>query len=137
MKKKQAMENTDPEVRNPRKPTMSLGETLDKLTILTRKIAFGDTEAISEHRHLEKALYAWGLNGKIITNTIRLAYMNFEIWNLENSIRRGDVGEFELDEIGEKALKIRDFNKKRIEYKNNLNMIDKGFRESKVNHRSA
>jgi hypothetical protein len=119
-----------------KKPEMSFGDVMDRLTILTRKIYFGEEEAISEHRHLEKHLEAFGIDGKIITNTIRLAMMNFEIWNLENELRRGGEDKFELEEIGTRALAIRDLNRKRIRYKNNLTAIEGGHRELKINHRS-
>ena len=118
------------------KPTLNLGELIDRHSILTRKIFFGEEDAIREHRHLEKGLEAYGINGKVVTNAIRLAMMNFEIWNLENEIRKGGEDAYTLEEIGKRAVKIRDFNRKRVAYKNNLTAIDGGFREIKINHRS-
>lgn len=118
-------------------PIQNLGDVIDKLTILTRKIYFGEEAAISEHRYLEQCLDYWGLPGKVITNSIRLSQMNFEIWNLENDIRKGGEDKLGLEEVGRRALKIRDYNRKRIEYKNLLNEIGKpGFRETKINHLS-
>jgi hypothetical protein len=52
-------------------------------------------------------------------------------------MRNGGETKLGLEECGRRAIKIRDFNKKRIEYKNILNCLDKGFREIKINHRSA
>lgn len=117
------------------KPVQNLGDVLDKLSILTRKIYYGEDDAISEHRYLERGLEAYGIDGKVVTNIIRLTQMNFEIWNLENEIRKGGEDKFTLQEIGERALKIRDLNRKRVQYKNKLNELS-GFREVKVNHRS-
>jgi len=120
-----------------KKPTYNLGDLIDRLSILTRKIYFGDDNSISEHRHLERALTAFGINGKLITNTIRITQANIEIWNLEHEIRNGGEGNLGLEEVGKRALKIRDINRKRISYKNNITAIDKGFSETKINHRSG
>ena len=120
----------------PKPPTMSLGDALDRHTILTRKIYFGMEDAISEHRYLEQSLAAWGIDGKLITNIIRLAMMNFEIWNLEHEIRMKGEAAFSKEEIGDRALKIRDLNGKRIHYKNKVNDLVGHFKEFKVNHRS-
>jgi len=120
-----------------KRPAYSLGDVMDKMTILTRKIYFGEEDAISEHRYLEKGLDAWGVNGKLITNVIRLTQMNFEIWNLENEIRRHGTDKFTLEEIGRRAVLIRDLNRKRVQYKNKISELTKeGFKECKVQHRS-
>lgn len=117
-------------------PTQTLGDVMDRFTILTRKIYFGMEDAISEHRYLEKSMAAWGIEGKLITNIIRLAQMNFEIWNLEHEIRQGGEDKFTLEEIGKRAVMIRDLNKKRIDYKNKINTMAGHFNECKINHRS-
>ena len=120
-----------------KKPEYNLGDLIDRLSILTRKIYFNDDISISEHRYLEKSLEAFGVNGKLITNTIRLSMMNIEIWNLENDIRKGKEKELGLEEVGRRAITIRNLNKRRIDYKNNITALDSGFREVKINHRSV
>ena len=120
-----------------KKPEYNLGDLVDRLSILTRKIYFGDDTCISEHRYLEKSLKAFGIDGKLITNTIRLSMMNTEIWNLEHELRQGGEDKFGLEEVGRRAIKIRDINRKRIAYKNNITNRDEGFRETKINHRSG
>lgn len=119
------------------KPTYNLGDLIDKLSILTRKIYFGDEESISEHRYLEQGLKAYGFEGKLVTNCMRIMQINAAIWDLENEIRNGGESKFTASEIGERAIKIRDLNRKRVAYKNKLTDLHKvGFRESKINHRS-
>lgn len=119
------------------KPTYNLGDLIDKLSILTRKIYFNDEDSISEHRYLEKGLHAYGVDGKLITATMRIMQINAEIWNLENEIRNGGESKFSKEEIGTRAIKIRDLNRKRIKYKNQLTELHRnGFKESKTNHRS-
>lgn len=120
-----------------KKPEYNLGDLIDRLSILTRKIYFNDDTSISEHRYLEKGLAAFGIDGKLITNVIRLSMMNIEIWNLEHEIRQGGEDKFSLEEIGRRAILIRNLNKRRIDYKNNITARDKGFREVKINHRSV
>ena len=119
------------------RPTYSLGDAVDKMSILTRKIYFGDLDSVSEHRHLEYSMGAYGLHGKVVTAVMFLMMLNTEIWNLENEIRNGGESKFSKEEIAERAIKIRDINRKRVEYKNKLNELDKhSFIEKKLRHRS-
>lgn len=119
-------------------PIYNLGDVIDRLSILTRKIYFGEEDSISEHRYLEKCLAYYGVEGKIVTSALRLAQMNFEIWNLENEIRRGGEDKLGMEEVGRRAIKIRDLNRKRVEYKNQITEFMKwGFKEGKVNHLSG
>ena len=95
----------------------NIGDLIDRLSILSRKIYFGEEIAISEHRHVEQELIKAGLDGKLITNIIRITNMNVEIWNLEHEMRKFAEGAapFPLEEVGRRAIKIRDLNRKRIE----------------------
>lgn len=118
----------------------NVGDLVDRLSILTRKIYFGEEIAISEHRYLEQQIIAAGLPGKLITNVIRVTQTNIEIWNLEHEMRKHAEGgaPFPLEEVGRRAIKIRDINRKRIEYKNLINdLVGNQFRETKVNHLSG
>jgi len=120
-------------------PLQSLGDVIDRVTILTRKVFFGEEDAYKELEYLKNSLNGLGFDGKVILAVVRLAQMNFEIWNLENEIRKlGDpVGKFGLEEIGRRAMLIRDLNKKRIAYKNDLNRLaGDNFVEFKIKHRS-
>jgi hypothetical protein len=121
-----------------KKPTYNLGDLIDRLSILTMKIYFGSEDAISEHRYLEQGLASFGVHGKMVTNVMRLMLMNRLIWELENEMRKdGGEDRLGLEECGRRAIRIRDFNKKRIEYKNIITEIAKGFKECKIQHRSA
>lgn len=118
-------------------PIMGVGEIIDRLSILTRKIYFGEEDAISEHRYLEQGIEHYGINGKLVTNVMRLTQMNIEIWNLENEMRRDTDNKMDTAEIGRRAIVIRDLNRKRVSYKTKLNVAYKGFPELKVKHRSS
>ena len=118
----------------------NVGDLIDRLSILTRKIYFGEEVAISEHRHIEQQLIRAGLPGKLITNVIRVTNMNVEIWNLEHELRKCGEGAapWPMEEVGRRAVKIRDLNRKRLEYKNLINdLVGSSFRETKVNHLSG
>lgn len=123
-------------------PKQSLGDVIDKMSILTRKVFFGEEDAVEELGYLEWCLNAMDTvapskQGKFVSAIIRLAQMNFEIWNLENEIRKGGEDKFSVEEIGRRSILIRDYNKKRVYYKNQINeLTGLGFREFKIKHRS-
>ena len=124
------------------KPThisMSMGDIIDRLTILSRKIFFGEEGAYKEHTYLTEGIDALRipLSGSLLAAIIRINQMNIEIWNLENEIRNDTENKMDNSEVGRRAKLIRDYNKKRIEYKNEINRItEMGFREFKTKHRS-
>lgn len=118
---------------------MSLGDVIDRLTILSRKIYFGEEGAYKEHTYLTEGIDKLGikLSGALLAAIIRLTQMNIEVWNLENEIRNDTEDKMDNAEVGRRAKMIRDYNKKRIEYKNEINrMTEMGFREFKTHHRS-
>jgi len=118
---------------------MSLGDAIDRITILTRKIFFGEDGAYKEHTYLTEGIDKLGveLSGALLVAIIRITQMNIEIWNLENEIRNDTENKMDNSEVGKRAKLIRDYNKKRIEQKNEINrMTEMGFREFKIKHRS-
>jgi hypothetical protein len=118
---------------------MSLGDVIDRITILSRKIYFGEEGAYKEHTYLTEGIDRLGLklSGALLAAIIRINQMNIEIWNLENSIRNDTENKMSNAEVGRRAKLIRDHNKKRIAYKNEINRLtEMGFREFKIHHRS-
>lgn len=116
---------------------MSLGDAIDRLTILTRKIAFGEDGAYKEHTYLTEAIDKLGipLTGAMLACIIRMSYYNFEVWNRENAFRRGE--DILAEDVKKMMIEVREFNKKRIEQKNEINRLSEmGFREFKIQHRS-
>lgn len=68
----------------------------------------------------------------------KLKDINGKIWDLESDIRKGKEVELGLEEIGRRALKIRDFNKIRVGYKNEMvKRYGEGFEDIKMNHGSS
>jgi len=122
------------------KPTgidMSLGDAVDKLTILARKIFFGEEMAYKEHTYLSEKIDKLDLklSGALLACIIRLCYANFEVWNRENKFRRGE--DMSSEDVKSMMIEVRNFNSKRIGEINEINRLSEmGFRTFKVQHRS-
>ena len=69
----------------------------------------------------------------------QLVQVHTKIWQLEAKLREGRDQELGLEEIGRRAIAIRDWNNKRINIRNRIaDMIDTDdVRERKINHCSA
>lgn len=67
----------------------------------------------------------------------RLCIANIKISILESDIRQGKEDELGLEEVGRRALEIRDINRERVALKNTLKEIfGDGFKDIKVKHGS-
>lgn len=62
--------------------------------------------------------------------------INGKIWDLESDIRKGKDGELGLEEIGRRAIAIRELNNVRIFQKNVVAQRFGEFGENKYNHAS-
>ena len=87
---------------------MQLSDIVDRCSIVQLKVEHGSKESEKE---LEKLMGI--LNGykdeRIWTYAERLYRINGQIWELESDIRRGKEAELGLEEVGRRALQIRDF----------------------------
>jgi len=116
---------------------MSIGDVIDRLTILSRKIFFGEEGSYQEHTILSEGIDKLNikLSGALLACIIRIAQMNFEVWNRENAFRRGE--DMTAEDVKKMMIEVRNFNSKRVEHKNELNRLtEMGWREFKVQHRS-
>lgn len=116
---------------------MSIGDIIDRITILIRKIQFGEDAAYKEFEHLTQGIDKLNIkmSGAILSAVVRIAYFNFEVWNRENAFRRGE--DMSAEDVKKMMIEVRDFNSKRIHNKNEINhLTEMGFREFKTNHRS-
>lgn len=67
----------------------------------------------------------------------KLKEIHNSIWELEKELKTGRDHELSLEEIGRKAIKIRDFNNKRIQLKNCIaEKLNCPVREIKKDHAS-
>lgn len=113
---------------------LSIGDVIDRWTIAHLKCYRGKVNTYAECE--EYRVYSENYDQKAIKEAFDgLLKANGDIWNLESDIRKGKEGELGLEEVGRRALQIRDFNKERINIKNKLNeRFNEGFIEEKVNH---
>ena len=117
--------------------SMSLGDAIDRISILTRKIYFGEEGAYKEFVYLTEAIDKLKLpmTGALLAAIVRISQMNFEVWIRENAFRRGE--EMSAEAVKKMMIEVRDCNSKRLENKNEINRLtEMGFREFKIQHRS-
>lgn len=70
-----------------------------------------------------------------LKSLVRLADVNYAIWDLEFELRMGRMKEEDLAKIGARALRIRDLNAIRVRLKNEISCASAtGFAEVKVDH---
>ena len=61
--------------------------------------------------------------------------INGEMWNAEYAIRKGQDDNLGLEEIGRRALRIRDLNRIRMKIKNDIvELTGDGFKDCKMNY---
>ena len=112
---------------------MSLGDIADRYSICLLKSQRGSINVNDELSALKTEIDSNGLHGYVE----ELYKVNGEIWTLESDIRQGKEGLMTLEEIGKRALLIRDFNKIRVDIKNKINIKHQsGFIEYKKFHAS-
>ena len=116
---------------------LSIGDIIDRWSIayLKHQRANQDTsQEINEYIDYCKEKYSQ----KDIKEYFNLLLkVNGDIWSLESDIRKGKEGELGLEEVGRRALQIRNFNGIRVKLKNELNLkYNEGFQEIKANHAS-
>lgn len=113
---------------------MPIGEIVDRYSICKLKLERTNVDCLSEVELLVSAMNKY----KDIEIYIDQLYeINGSIWDLEGEVRRGKEGKLGLEEVGRRALKIRNFNGMRVSIKNKINSFYKeGFKEIKSNHAS-
>lgn len=115
---------------------LSIGDVVDRWTIAHLKCYRGKVDTYLECEEYRE--YSENYDANIIKESFDgLLKANGDIWTLESDIRQGKEGELGLEEVGRRALAIRDLNAGRIKIKNQLNEhFKEGFEEVKVNHAS-
>lgn len=119
---------------------MPLSELIDRYTIARLKMErIGQQETIDEFEFLDKAIEAYKKRGVVIKQEwINGLYeANARTWDLEADLRKGKELNLGLDEVGRRAIAIRESNKVRIGIKNEI--VDEtgiGFKDIKKDHGS-
>jgi hypothetical protein len=114
---------------------MQTGDLVDRFTILVLKVVHSGeypTDALLAEIKEYCDVYSTLSCSEVDSVFFRLLWINSKIWELESAIRQGKEGQLTLEEIGKRALKIRDYNRLRVEAKNALSK----YKEIKIDHAS-
>jgi hypothetical protein len=114
---------------------ISAAEMADRYSICRLKFQRIGDEVKPEMDALEEELKRYP---NVELYVAKLTAVNAKIWDLEADIRAGKEGTLGLEEVGRRALKIRDLNKIRVSIKNEMvEAFKDGFREIKINSACA
>jgi hypothetical protein len=119
---------------------MPIGEILDRYSIAILKKERASAENQQEIEDLTQEIDSYKqTHEEFINDKIdKLIEINGMIWDLESDIRKGREGELGLEEVGRRAIKIREFNKIRVGYKNDVvEVFGEGYKDIKMNHASS
>lgn len=99
---------------------MTIGEMMDRYTIEARKEIYGAAGASEINKAIDKELrkHITPEAAVLIQSAIALAVLNCSIAEIEWQVREGK--DLPLEEIGRRALAIRELNSKRVKVKNDL-----------------
>lgn len=114
---------------------MSIGEVIDRYSICKLKTERLGLDNSKEMELLMNEIKKYDYT--IMEYIEKLYTINGNIWNLEADIRQGKIDTLGFEEIGRRAIQIRDFNNQRVETKNEItSKFNDGFIETKMDHGS-
>lgn len=119
------------------KMIMTKGEFVDRISILLHK-----AQKIGEKSYPEFVKFAEELLLEvpeeellIMIKGIRNSYnINGKIWKLESDIRLNKEKELGLEEVGRRAIEIRNINNERIQAQNDINKVLGGFENPNIKY---
>ena len=111
---------------------MSIGDIADRYSICKLKSERLNLDNSKELKELKEQINLYqGIEEDLNT----LYDVNGRIWDLEADIRKKNEEILGLDEVGRRAIKIRDLNSLRVGCKNDINSkYNEGYIECKINH---
>lgn len=115
-----------------------LSELIDRLSICKLKLEnFKGQNCVEDFKTLYENAKSY--NFKEFDKYFHLLYdINFKIWKLESDIRKCLDSQLGYEEIGKRAVQIRDYNKIRVSIKNEIvRKTKEGFEDIKINHVSS
>jgi len=117
-----------------------ISEILDRYSIAILKKERLDIDNQKEINDLKVVIESYkDENFEFIESYItKLIDINGKIWDLESDIRKGKEGVLGLEEVGRRAILIRENNKIRVGYKNEIvEYFGVGYLDIKMNHVSS
>tara|TARA_R100000005_G_C4874667_1_gene129346 strand:- start:205 stop:597 length:393 start_codon:yes stop_codon:yes gene_type:complete len=122
---------------------MPICELCDRLTIAQLKLKRLPDEEIDKVG-LQKQIeyYESGIDTKnkdLLSLILKLHNINGLMWDAEYAIRKGLDADLGLEEIGRRAIHIRDLNRDRVAIKNEITVLadQPEFQDCKMNHASS
>lgn len=113
---------------------ISIGEMIDRYSICKLKSERGNLDNAKEMRDLLNEISTYEGTETYLN---QLYELHGKIWDIESDIRSGNEHILGLEEVGRRAILLRDMNKIRIEIKNEINSkYNEGYIEVKINHGS-
>lgn len=115
----------------------SIADVFDRYSILTLKTdriqGYRREEYLLFRKEFDQILQQFDLiNEHLAFLFDAIYYVNRQIWDLEADIRAENEEKLGLEEVGRRAILIREWNKQRIRIKNIINLITStGFNERK------
>ena len=122
---------------------MPIAEVCDRLTIAELKLERLTADQIDKDLLVRQiAYYMQGIDqadSELLILISKLKEINGWMWDAEHTIRKGLDESLGLEEIGRRALVIRDLNRKRIQVKNDITIRcnQPEFQDCKMNHASS
>jgi len=112
----------------------SIGDIVDRYSICKLK---SERLGLDNTKELNDLKFEMNQYEGIDSYVDKLYEVNGNIWNLESDIRRGNENILGLEEVGRRAIQIRELNNVRVSYKNEVNSkFGEGYIEVKMNHGS-
>lgn len=122
------------DARNRRKMTYPMADMYDRYSIEMLKHVRANANNALYLEQFREQLDAEGFHPEFFE---QLYEINGKIWDLESDIRKGKEGELGLEEVGRRAIEIRNLNNVRIAIKNEVAKHFDEILERKYNHASA
>lgn len=122
---------------------MPICELCDRLTIAQlKRERLPDEEIDKDGLQKQIEYYETGVDMsqlKLVSLILDLHDINGQMWDAEYAIRKGLDDDLGLEEIGRRALKIRDLNRLRVAIKNQITELvgQPEFADCKMNHASS
>ena len=123
--------------------SMPICELCDRLTIAQLKLdRLPDDEIDKVGLQKQIEYYESGIdekNKERLTQLLKLHKVNGLMWDAEYAIRKGLDADLGLEEIGRRAIHIRDLNRDRVAIKNEITVLadQPEFQDCKMNHASS
>jgi hypothetical protein len=117
---------------------MSIPDVIDRYCITYLKYSRVSTmDFVHELNSLHQEFYNYfGKKRDMIWEFVRrLSIVHEELWDTEASIRAAQEEDLGLEEVGRRALKVRDLNRERQRIKNEIiDYFGEGYKDCKVNY---